>query len=164
MVGIAVDTVTERRARGEAVGGAGWEAVRMVLAGLLPECRAAAELGERGCRRLEASIAKAVVEVQQLVVEMLHTYREATRRMRAAKHEALDTWWAYTGADVRLRLFALPWMVKECALASAARGRAAHMLRANRYWARLHPVCFRVRYDVWHNNYHACAMRARQPG
>ena len=67
---------------------------------------------------------------------------------------------AYTCADVRLRLFALPWMVRESNLVSANTGRAAHMLSASRYWARLHPVCFRPRYAHWHNNYWGCVLRA----
>ena len=67
---------------------------------------------------------------------------------------------AYTGADVRLRLFALPWMVRESGLVSAATGRAVHMLRASHYWAHLHPCCFRSRYAHWHNNYWACNLRA----
>ena len=67
---------------------------------------------------------------------------------------------AYTGADVRLRLFALQWMVTKLGLVSAQAGRGAHMLHACNYWARLHPVCFRVRYADWHNNYHGCVLRA----
>ena len=38
----------ERRNRGEAVDEEGWRAVRMALMGLLPACRAAGELDERG--------------------------------------------------------------------------------------------------------------------
>ena len=67
---------------------------------------------------------------------------------------------AYTGADVRLRLFALQWMVSKLGLVSAQAGRGAHMLSACKYWARLHPVCFRVRYADWHNKYHGCVLRA----
>ena len=52
------------------------------------------QLGEHDRRRLEASVAKAVVEAQEAVIGMLHEYREATRRARAAKQEALDGWWA----------------------------------------------------------------------
>ena len=66
----------------------------MVLTGLLPECRAAMELGERERRRLEGEVTKAVVEAQEIVVSMLREYREVTRRARAAKQEALDSWWA----------------------------------------------------------------------
>ena len=73
---------------------AGWEAVRMVLCGLLPECRAAAGLDERERPRLEAEVAKAVVAAQEVAVTMLSSYREATRRARAAKQDALDVWWA----------------------------------------------------------------------
>ena len=90
----AAAEAAERRAGGEDVGEEGWEAVRMVLTGLLPECRAAMELGERERRRLEGEVTKAVVEAQEIVVSMLREYREVTRRARAAKQEALDSWWA----------------------------------------------------------------------
>ena len=56
----AAAEAAERRAWGEDVGEEGWEAVRMVLTGLLPECRAAMELGERERRRLEGEVTKAV--------------------------------------------------------------------------------------------------------
>ena len=52
------------------------------------------ELGERERRRLEGEVTKAVVEAQEIVVSMLREYREVTRRARAAKQEALDSWWA----------------------------------------------------------------------
>ena len=49
--------VAERRNRGEAVDEEGWRAVRMALTGLLPACRAAGELDERGQKKLEAAVA-----------------------------------------------------------------------------------------------------------
>ena len=66
----------------------------------------------------------------------------------------------YTGADARLWLYALPWMLREQRLVSACEGRALHMVRALECWARLHVVCFRVRYNIWHMNYHGCVLRA----
>ena len=61
----AAAEAAERRRAGGAVSDAGWEAVRMVLCGLLPECRAAAGLGERERPRLEAEVTKAVVAAQE---------------------------------------------------------------------------------------------------
>ena len=72
---------------------ASWRAVRQVLSGLLPACKAAGELGEREQKKLEATVARAVVSTQEVVIEMLHEYRESTRKARAAKHAELDVWW-----------------------------------------------------------------------
>ena len=66
----------------------------------------------------------------------------------------------YTGADARLWLYALPWMLRQQRLVSASEGRALHMVRALECWARLHVVCLRVRYNTWYNNYHGCVLRA----
>ena len=63
----------------------GWRAVRMALTGLLPACRAAGELDERGQKKLEAAIARAVIRAQAVVTAMLREYKEYTRKARAAK-------------------------------------------------------------------------------
>ena len=42
----------------------------MALAGLLPACRAAGELDERGQKKLEAAVARAVVAAQEVVTVM----------------------------------------------------------------------------------------------
>ena len=83
----------EQRGRGEAVGEDGWIAVRRVIAGLLPECRAVLEAEEREKRQAETVLAKAIVELQEVVISMLRTYREGTREVRAQKREQLDAWW-----------------------------------------------------------------------
>ena len=33
------------------------------------------------------------MSTQEVVIEMLHEYRESTRKARAAKHAELDVWW-----------------------------------------------------------------------
>ena len=57
----AAAEAAERRARGKAVDEEGWQAVRMALTGLLPACRAAGEMDERGQKKLEAAVARAVI-------------------------------------------------------------------------------------------------------
>ena len=83
----------ERRIRGETVNEDGWVAVRKVMAGLLPECRAISEMEAQDRQRAEVAVAKAIVELQAVVISMLHMYRERTRRVRAQKREQLDAWW-----------------------------------------------------------------------
>ena len=56
----AAAEVAERRAKGEAVDEESWRAVRMTLAGLLPACKAAEGMDERGQKKLEAAVARAV--------------------------------------------------------------------------------------------------------
>ena len=68
--------------------------MRQVLSGLLPTCKAAGELGEREQKKLEATMARAIVSTQEVVIEMLHEYRESTRKARAAKQAELDAWWS----------------------------------------------------------------------
>ena len=63
----AAAEVAERRAKGEAVDEESWRAVRMTLAGLLPACKAAEGMDERGQKKLEAAIARAVVKAQEVV-------------------------------------------------------------------------------------------------
>ena len=65
-----------------------------MLSGLLPACKAAGELGECEQKKLEASVARAVVSTQEVVIGMLHDYRESTRKARAAKQAELDVWWS----------------------------------------------------------------------
>ena len=68
-------------------------------------CTRRASEREGARRRLEKGVARAVVEAQEVVIGMLHTYREATRRSRAAKQEALDEWWTTEKARrARLRV------------------------------------------------------------
>ena len=81
----AAAEAAERRARGEAVDEEGWRAVRMALTGLLPACRAAGELDERGQKKLEAAVARTVIRAQAVVTAMLREYKEYTRKARAAK-------------------------------------------------------------------------------
>ena len=58
-------------------------------------CSKAAEgTDERGQKKLEAAVARAVVKTQEVVTEMLREYKESTRGARAAKHEELDAWWS----------------------------------------------------------------------
>ena len=76
----AAAEAAERRAMGETVDAASWRAMGQVLSGLLPACRAAGELGEREQKKLEAAIARAVVSTQEVVIGMLHEYRESTRK------------------------------------------------------------------------------------
>ena len=90
----AAAEAAERCARGEAVDvEEGLRAVRMALTGLLPACRAAGELDERGQKKLEAAVARAVISAQAVVTAMLHEYKESTRKARAAKWAELDAWW-----------------------------------------------------------------------
>ena len=72
----------------------------MVLTGLLPPCRAVGELDERGQKKLEAAVARAVIGAQAVVTAMLREYKESTRKARAAKWAELDAWW---GEERRLR-------------------------------------------------------------
>ena len=51
----------------------------MVAAGLLPGSLEAEGLEERARRQLEGRVAQAVVSLQQVMVELLNTFREATR-------------------------------------------------------------------------------------
>ena len=67
--------------------------MRMTLAGLLPACKAAEGMDERGQKKLEAAVARAMVKAQEVVTGMLREYKESTRRARAAKREELDAWW-----------------------------------------------------------------------
>ena len=67
--------------------------MRMTLAGLLPACKAAEGMDERGQKKLEVAVARAVVKAQEVVTGMLREYKESTRRARAAKREELDAWW-----------------------------------------------------------------------
>ena len=46
----------------------GWTAVRMKLGGLLPACKAAEGMDERGQKQLEAAVARAVVTAQEPTV------------------------------------------------------------------------------------------------
>ena len=66
--------------------------MRMTLVGLLPACKAAEGMDERGQKKLEVAVARAVVKAQEVVTGMLREYRESTRRARAAKREELDAW------------------------------------------------------------------------
>ena len=76
----------ERRLAGGDAGEAGWRAVRMVLTGLLPECMKAVGMEEQEWRRVEAGVAKAVVEAQAVAARLLGLYGTATRN--AARREA----------------------------------------------------------------------------
>ena len=67
----AAAEAAERRTKGETVDAASWRAVRQVLSGLLPTCKAAGELGEWEQKNLEATVARAVVRAQEVVIEML---------------------------------------------------------------------------------------------
>ena len=89
----AAAEAAERRARGEAVDEESWRAVRLALTGLLPTCRAAGEMDERGQKKLEAAVARAVIRAQAVVTAMLREYKEYTRKARAAKWAELDAWW-----------------------------------------------------------------------
>jgi len=48
----------------------------MVLTGLLPPCGAVGELDERGQKKLEAAVARAVIGAQAVVTAMLREYKE----------------------------------------------------------------------------------------
>ena len=121
----AAAEAAERRAMGETVDAASWRAVRQVLSGLLPACRAAGELGEREQKKLEAAIARAVVSTQEVVIGMLHEYRESTRKARAAKQAELDVWWG----EERRRRAIRARVVKGLRAAGRARGRERKRLR-----------------------------------
>ena len=49
-------------------------------------------MDERGQKKPEAAVARAVVKAQEVVTGMLREYKESTRGARAAKHEELDVW------------------------------------------------------------------------
>ena len=83
----------ERRLAGGDAGEAGWRAVRMVLTGLLPECMKVAGMEEQERRRVEARVAKAVVEAQAVAARLLGLYGTATRKLRAERREQLEAWW-----------------------------------------------------------------------
>ena len=67
--------------------------VQYVAAGLLPGSLGAESLEERARWQLEAAVARAVVELQQVMVELLHSFRMATRSAVGRKTEALEGWW-----------------------------------------------------------------------
>ena len=112
---MALEAVRQRRA-GQRVGEEGWEAVRMVAAGLLPESVAAESFPERARRQLEGKLARAVIELQQAMLEMLQSYRDATRGARGRKKEALEAWCArqQQRRTVRARMLKLlqPWAAR----------------------------------------------------
>ena len=71
--------------------------MRQVLSGL-PTCKAAGELGEWEQKNLEATVARAVVRAQEVVIEMLHEY------MNSACLAARENWTrggARSGANER---------------------------------------------------------------
>ena len=74
----AREAVRQRRTGGQA-SEEGWCALLMVAAGLLPGSLGAESLEERARWQLEAAVARAVVELQQVMVELLHSFRMATR-------------------------------------------------------------------------------------
>ena len=78
----AAAETAERCARGEAVDEEGWRAVRMALTGLLPACRAAGELDERGQKKLEAAVARTVIRAQAVVTAMLYASIRSPRARR----------------------------------------------------------------------------------
>jgi len=121
----AAAEAAEGRAQGEAVGAASWEAVRLVLSGLLPACKAAGELGEREHKKLEAAVARAVVRAQEVVIAMLHEYRESTREARAAKQAELEAWWS----EERRRRTLRARVLKGLRTLGRARGRERKRLR-----------------------------------
>ena len=88
----------------------------MVAAGLLPESVAAESLPERARRQLEGKLARAVIELQQAMLEMLQSYRDATRGARGRKKEALEAWCArqQRRRTVRARMLKLlqPWAAR----------------------------------------------------
>tara|TARA_B100000795_G_scaffold221407_1_gene176072 strand:- start:290 stop:637 length:348 start_codon:yes stop_codon:yes gene_type:complete len=86
----AAAEAAERRTKGETVDAASWRAVRQVLSGLLPTCKAR----RVGAEEARGTVARAVVSAQEVVIEMLHEYRESTRKARAAKKAELDVWWS----------------------------------------------------------------------
>ena len=81
------------RERGELVDEEGWIAIRKVISGLLPECQALVGASEQDRQQKEQKVATAIVELQQVVINMLHVYREGTRRAQAQKREQIDVWW-----------------------------------------------------------------------
>ena len=74
-------------------GEAGWIAVRQVVAGLLPRCAAADAMEEQARGKVEAEVALAIVEAQQVVLNMTRRYKTDTRRNRAQKQELIEVWW-----------------------------------------------------------------------
>ena len=121
----AAAAAAEKRTEGGAVDAASWRAVRQVLSGLLPPCKAAGELGEREQKKLEATMARAIVSTQEVVIEMLHEYRESTRKARAAKHAELDVWWG----EERRRRAIRARVTKGLRAAGRVRGRERKRLR-----------------------------------
>ena len=111
----AVEAARKGRA-GENAASGGWEAVRKVASGLLPMSAAAKAMPERERRVLEAKVAKAIAELQQVMIGMLHSFREATRGERGRKQEALDAWWSRQKQRraLRARMLKLlrPWAAK----------------------------------------------------
>ena len=87
----AWEAVQQRRTGGQA-SAEGWRALLMVAAGLLPGSLGAESLEERARWQLEAAVARAVVELQQVMVELLHSFRMATRSAVGRKTEALEGW------------------------------------------------------------------------
>ena len=61
--------------------------MRKVASGLLPMSAASKAMPERERRVLEANVA--IPELQQVMIEMLHSFREATRGERGRKQGAL---------------------------------------------------------------------------
>ena len=89
----AVEAV-QRRAQGELTTEDAWEAVRQVIAGVVPMARAATEMGERERGWMEQKLVRRIVEAQAVVDGWLRQYKESTRKARAAKQAGLDEWWA----------------------------------------------------------------------
>ena len=65
---------------------------RIVLTGLLPECMKVVGMEEQERRRVEARVAKAVVEAQAVAARLLGLYGTATRKLRAERREQLKAW------------------------------------------------------------------------
>ena len=72
-----------------------------------------------------ASLARAIVSTQEVVIEMLHEYRESTRKARAAKHAELDVWWG----EERRRRAIRARVTKGLRAAGRVRGRERKRLR-----------------------------------
>jgi len=91
----------------------------------MSECKAAGELGEREQKKLEAAVARAVVRAQEVVIAMLHEYRESTREARAAKQAELEAWWS----EERRRRTLRARVLKGLRTLGRARGRERKRLR-----------------------------------
>ena len=65
----------QRRAQGDAITADMWDAVRRVLAGVIPVARAAQEMEERERGWMEQKLARRIVEAQAVVVDWLKKYR-----------------------------------------------------------------------------------------